>query len=128
MIEHLDIFDLEGKRAVITGGAGVLGSAIAAGLGRAGAETAICDIVDIRKPVQRLRKNGINAQNRYLLFDKKGKLTPRGNSIIGHTPMGRFGNPEDLIGVCIWLASDASKFVTGTVIPIDGGFSAFSGV
>ena len=42
--------------------------------------------------------------------------------------MGRFGNPEDLIGVCIWLASDASKFVTGTVIPIDGGFNAYSGV
>ena len=274
MIEHLDIFELKGKKAVITGGAGVLGSAIAAGLGKAGAEIAICDIADIRKLIRRLRKNGINArgyhidvmrreaieecrrevmkdlghvdillnaaggnikdattsknlsffdlprdglekvvglnlfggailpsqvfgkemvknkaggsiinissmnaftpltripgysaakaavsnftqwlavhfareynkkirvnaiapgfflteQNHYLLFDKKGKLKPRGNSIISHTPMGRFGNPEDLIGVCIWLASDASKFVTGTVIPIDGGFSAFSGV
>lgn len=45
-----------------------------------------------------------------------------------HTPMARFGIPDDLIGVCIWLVSDASKFVTGIVIPIDGGFSAYSGV
>jgi len=67
-------------------------------------------------------------QNHFLLFDKDGNLTERGASIISHTPMARFGKPEDLAGVCIWLASDASKFVTGVVIPIDGGFSAFSGV
>jgi NAD(P)-dependent dehydrogenase (short-subunit alcohol dehydrogenase family) len=67
-------------------------------------------------------------QNRFLLTTESGDLTPRGKSIIGHTPMGRFGDPDDLIGACLWLASDASKFVTGTVIPIDGGFSAFSGV
>ena len=52
----------------------------------------------------------------------------RGTSIISHTPMARFGKPEDLTGVCLWLASDASKFVSGIVVPIDGGFSAFSGV
>ena len=57
-----------------------------------------------------------------------GNLTPRGQTILGHTPLGRFGNPEDLIGATLWLASDASRFVTGTIIPVDGGFSAFSGV
>ena len=67
-------------------------------------------------------------QNRYLLLDEKGSLTRRGESIIGHTPMGRFGDPDELIGACIWLASDASKFVTGVIVPIDGGFNAFSGV
>lgn len=68
-------------------------------------------------------------QNRFLLTDEKtGELLPRGQAIINHTPMGRFGNPEDLIGTVIWLLSPASKFITGTVIPIDGGFSAFSGV
>jgi NAD(P)-dependent dehydrogenase (short-subunit alcohol dehydrogenase family) len=70
----------------------------------------------------------LTGQNRFLLTDKEGNLTPRGNTIIAHTPMGRFGDPEDLIGACVWLASDASKFVTGIVVPIDGGFSAFSGV
>ena len=83
---------------------------------------------------KRLRVNAIapgfflTRQNRYLLLDEKGNLTPRGKTILSHTPMGKFGDPEDLIGVCIWLASDASRFVTGIVIPIDGGFSAFSGV
>jgi NAD(P)-dependent dehydrogenase (short-subunit alcohol dehydrogenase family) len=68
-------------------------------------------------------------QNRFLLTDPEtGELKPRGNKIIQHTPMGRFGQPGDLIGTLIWLASDASKFVTGVTIPIDGGFSAYSGV
>ncbi len=68
-------------------------------------------------------------QNRFLLTDEQtGELTARGKTIIGHTPMGEFGKPEDLIGVAQWLASDASRFVTGIVVPIDGGFSAFSGV
>jgi len=70
----------------------------------------------------------LTTQNRYLLLDENNNLTERGRKIIEHTPMGRFGNPEDLIGVCIWLASDASKFVTGVVIPVDGGFNAYSGV
>lgn len=67
-------------------------------------------------------------QNRYLLLDEQGNLTPRGQAILAHTPMGRFGEPDDLIGTIIWLASPASAFVTGAVIPIDGGFSAFAGV
>ncbi|MBI4557709.1 MAG: SDR family oxidoreductase [Candidatus Hydrogenedentes bacterium] len=71
----------------------------------------------------------LTEQNRYLLTDKgSGELTPRGKTIIGHTPMGRFGEPDDLIGVSIWLASDAARFVTGVVVPVDGGFSAFAGV
>ncbi|MEJ2649295.1 MAG: SDR family oxidoreductase [Sedimentisphaerales bacterium] len=71
----------------------------------------------------------LTEQNRFLLTDEKtGELTARGKSIIDHTPMGRFGEPEELIGTVIWLLSDAAKFVTGVVVPIDGGFSAFSGV
>jgi len=68
-------------------------------------------------------------QNRFLLTDRTtGELTPRGRAIIDHTPMGRFGNPEDLLGTILWLLSGASAFVTGIVVPVDGGFSAFSGV
>lgn len=68
-------------------------------------------------------------QNKFLLRDEKtGELTPRGQSIVGHTPMGRFGVPEDLLGTLVWLVSPASAFVTGIVVPVDGGFSAFSGV
>lgn len=71
----------------------------------------------------------LTQQNRFLLTDEKtGELTERGKQILAHTPMGRFGNPEDLDGTVLWLLSDASKFVTGIVIPVDGGFSAFSGV
>lgn len=71
----------------------------------------------------------LTKQNRFLLTDKQtGEYTPRGKSILAHTPMGRFGNPEDLIGATLWLMSPASAFVTGTVVPIDGGFSAFGGV
>ncbi len=71
----------------------------------------------------------LTEQNRFLLTDEKtGDLTPRGQTIIDHTPMGRFGQPEELIGTTIWLLSDAAQFVTGIVVPVDGGFSAFSGV
>jgi NAD(P)-dependent dehydrogenase (short-subunit alcohol dehydrogenase family) len=71
----------------------------------------------------------LTEQNRFLLTDKEtGELTQRGKSIIDHTPMGRFGDPEDLLGTVMWLLSPASAFVTGIVVPIDGGFSAFSGV
>lgn len=274
MKENLKMFSLEGKAAVITGGAGILGSAIAKGLGKAGAEVALCDIVNAEKGAHKLQEEGIkikgyymdvldikkinecykeiindfnridilinaaggnlkeattskelsffdlplpslekvvglnlfggsilpcqvfgkhmvknkeggsiinissmsafrpltrtagysaakaavsnftqwlanhfaqeynnklrvNAiapgflltqQNRYLLLDEDGNLTTRAKSIISHTPMGKFGGPEDLIGACIWLASDASKFVTGIIVPIDGGFNAYSGV
>ena len=68
-------------------------------------------------------------QNRFLLTEKtNGELTPRGRTIIGHTPMGRFGAPEDLLGAVFWLLSPASAFVTGIVVPVDGGYSAFGGV
>jgi NAD(P)-dependent dehydrogenase (short-subunit alcohol dehydrogenase family) len=70
----------------------------------------------------------VGEQNRRLLLNEDGTLTARGQSIIAHTPMNRFGTPEDLLGATMWLISAASSFVTGIVIPIDGGFSAFSGV
>jgi NAD(P)-dependent dehydrogenase (short-subunit alcohol dehydrogenase family) len=70
----------------------------------------------------------LTEQNRSLLTESNGSLTQRGNQIIAHTPMNRFGEPEDLLGTLQWLCSDASKFVTGTIIPVDGGFSAYSGV
>jgi NAD(P)-dependent dehydrogenase (short-subunit alcohol dehydrogenase family) len=70
----------------------------------------------------------LTEQNRYLLKAADGGWTDRGKAILAHTPQDRFGNPEDLAGAAVWLASDASEFVTGTVIPVDGGFSAFSGV
>jgi NAD(P)-dependent dehydrogenase (short-subunit alcohol dehydrogenase family) len=274
MKENLKMFSLEGKTAVITGGAGVLGSAIARGIGKAGAKIALCDIVNADKVAKQLQEEGIiakgyyinvmdmekiktcrdevikdfnkvdillnaaggntkgattsedlkffdlplsalekvvglnlfggailpsqvfgkdmiknqdggsiinissmnafrpltripgysaakaavsnftqwlavhfaqeynknlrvnaiapgfflTAQNRFLLTREDGNLTPRGETIIAHTPMDKFGDPKDLIGACVWLASDASKFVTGIIVPIDGGFSAFSGV
>jgi len=274
LTDTLDMFNLKGKKAVITGGAGILGSAIAKGLGKAGAEVAICDIINTNKTVNKFKAEGIKArgyyidvldiekikachdeiindfdsidilvnaaggnikeattskelpffelplsvfekvvrlnlfggsilpcqvfgksmiknreggsilnissmsafrpltrtagysaakaavnnftqwlatyftqeynkklrvnaiapgflltqQNRYLLLDENENFTPRAKAIISHTPMGKFGDPEDLIGACIWLVSDASKFVTGVVIPIDGGFNAYSGV
>ncbi len=274
MREILEMFSLEGKTVVITGGAGVLGSAIARGLGKVGAKIALCDIVNAEKVAQELKSEGIEAkgyyinvmdiekiqscrdevikdfgkadillnaaggntkgattseelkffdlplsalekviglnlfggailpsqvfgkdmvknqnggsiinissmnafrpltripgysaakaavsnftqwlavhfaqeynkklrvnaiapgfflttQNRFLLTNEDGSLTPRGKTIIAHTPMDKFGDPEDLIGTCVWLASDAAKFVTGIIVPVDGGFSAFSGV
>ena len=70
----------------------------------------------------------IGEQNHDLLLNEDDSLTSRGQTIVDHTPMKRFGNPDDLSGTLIWLCSDASAFVTGTVIPVDGGFSAFSGV
>jgi len=70
----------------------------------------------------------LTEQNRSLLTNADGTLTERGRTIIDLTPFKRFGNPEELIGTVLWLASEASRFVTGTIIPIDGGFSACSGV
>jgi len=83
----------------------------------------------------RIRVNAIapgfflTEQNRFLLTDQQtGRLTARGESVINHTPMGRFGLPEDLLGTVLWLLSSASSFVTGVVVPVDGGFSAYAGV
>jgi NAD(P)-dependent dehydrogenase (short-subunit alcohol dehydrogenase family) len=70
----------------------------------------------------------VGDQNRRLLLNEDGSLTPRGQQIMSHTPMARFGVPDDLLGTLLWLVSPASAFVTGIVVPVDGGFSAFSGV
>ncbi len=71
----------------------------------------------------------LGEQNRFLMVDKDtGEWTPRGKKVIDHTPMGRLGNPEDLLGCVLWLLSPASSFVTGITVPVDGGFSAYAGV
>jgi len=83
----------------------------------------------------RIRVNAIapgfflTEQNRFLLTERAtGELTARGAAILAHTPMGRFGDPADLVGTLLWLLSPAASFVTGIIVPVDGGFSAFSGV
>ena len=71
----------------------------------------------------------LGEQNRFLMIDKDtGGWTARGQKVIDHTPMGRFGVPEDLLGCVLWLLSPASSFVTGITVPVDGGFSAYAGV
>ena len=70
----------------------------------------------------------LTEQNQALLTQPDGTLTERGNAIIAHTPAGRFGSPDDLTGALLWLAGNGAAFVTGTIIPVDGGFSAYSGV
>ncbi|MGI6169546.1 MAG: SDR family oxidoreductase [Christensenellales bacterium] len=71
----------------------------------------------------------LTQQNYYLLVDKDtGERTPRGDQILGGTPMGRYGEPEELVGAVVYLCSEAASFVTGIVLPIDGGFSAYPGV
>ena len=70
----------------------------------------------------------LTEQNRFLMLAAQGGLTQRGQTILAHTPMGRFGTPEDLAGTLLWLVSPASAFVTGIVVPVDGGFSAYSGI
>jgi NAD(P)-dependent dehydrogenase (short-subunit alcohol dehydrogenase family) len=71
----------------------------------------------------------LGEQNRFLMIDKDtGGWTARGQKVIDHTPMGRLGNPEDLLGCVLWLLSPASSFVTGVTVPVDGGFSAYAGV
>ncbi len=70
----------------------------------------------------------LTEQNRTLLTNSDGSATPRGKQIIDHTPLGRYGEPEDLISTLLWLCDPRSSFVTGVIVPIDGGFSAYSGV
>ncbi len=87
-----------------------------------------------RKHSPGLRVNAIapgfflGEQNRALLVNEDGSLTERGRAIVEHTPAGRFGEPEDLVGALIWLSSPAARFVTGAIVPVDGGFGAFAGV
>lgn len=82
----------------------------------------------------KLRMNAIapgfflTEQNRTLLTQPDGSYTTRGNLVLGQTPFKRFGEPDELIGALVWLLSDSSKFVTGTVVNVDGGFAVFSGV
>ena len=83
----------------------------------------------------RIRVNAIapgfflTAQNEYLLVDKEtDKPTPRGQTILAHTPAGKYGDPNELLSTLLWLVDDASAFVSGTIIPVDGGFAAFAGV
>ena len=70
----------------------------------------------------------VGDQNRALLLNEDGTRTPRGETILAHTPAGRFGDPDDLVSTLVWLCGPGARFVTGVVIPVDGGFSAFSGV
>jgi NAD(P)-dependent dehydrogenase (short-subunit alcohol dehydrogenase family) len=70
----------------------------------------------------------VGDQNRALLIGADGGLTPRGETIIARTPLSRFGEPEELVSTVVWLVSDGARFVTGVVVPVDGGFSAFAGV
>jgi NAD(P)-dependent dehydrogenase (short-subunit alcohol dehydrogenase family) len=70
----------------------------------------------------------IGEQNRNLLLNEDGSLTQRGTTIVSQTPMKRFGKAEELRGVALWLAGDSSSLVTGIIVPVDGGFSAFRGV
>jgi NAD(P)-dependent dehydrogenase (short-subunit alcohol dehydrogenase family) len=70
----------------------------------------------------------VGHQNRSLLLRDDGELTDRGTRIIEQTPLARFGEPNDLVTTVIWLVSDGARFVTGVVVPVDGGFSAFAGV
>ena len=70
----------------------------------------------------------IGEQNRAMLIEEGGSLTERGRTIVQHTPAGRFGEPEELVGTIVWLCSPAAGFVNGVVVPVDGGFGAFSGV
>ncbi len=70
----------------------------------------------------------VGEQNRALLLDSEGKPTERGRKILDQTPLGRFGEPDDLVSTVLWLSSEGARFVTGAVVPVDGGFSAFAGV
>src|SRR5260221_403928 len=145
------LFDIHALTAVITGGSCQLAKAIALGLAQAGVKVAIKNLHAAKAAVSNftqwlavymaqeysplIRVNAIapgfflTEQNRYLLTDRQsGDLTPRGKAILSHTPAGRLGQPADLLGTLLWLVSPASAFVTGVVVPVDGGFSSFSGV
>lgn len=136
----LPLFDREGEGSIINISSMAADRPLTRVLGYSSAKAAVDNLtkwlsVEFQhKYPGNLRVNAVapgfflTTQNKELLTHADGTLTDRGQQIISHTPAGRFGDPEDLLGVCQWLCSPASKFVTGTVIPIDGGFSAYSGV
>jgi NAD(P)-dependent dehydrogenase (short-subunit alcohol dehydrogenase family) len=70
----------------------------------------------------------LGEQNRAMLINEDNSLTTRGQTIINHTPMGKFGDPSDLIGALIWLCSPSARFVTGTLVVVDGGVNAWNGI
>src|SRR5665648_488062 len=110
-------FDLTEKTAVITGGSGVICSVIAKELAKKGVRVAVVGLHAERAKVVAesiLREGGI--------------AISCGANVLEKTPMGRYGEPEELAGAILWLCSDAASFVNGAVIPIDGGFSAYWGV
>ncbi len=90
--------------------------------------------VELARRGSRVRANAIapgflvGDQNRALLLEPDGSPTARGQAIVEHTPAGRFGSPDDLVSTALWLSGPGARFVTGVVVPVDGGFSAFSGV
>ena len=141
-------FDLSGKTAAVTGGGGDLCGYMAEVLGAMGVKVAVLDIRLEKAKASvsnftrwlavHLARTGVRVnalapgffmteQLRFLHVDRKtGELLPRARKVIAHTPIGRYGEPDHLIGTLVWLLSDASSFVTGVVVPIDGGFSSYS--
>lgn len=129
-----------GRGCIINVSSMAAGAAISGVLGYSVAKAAIDSFtrwmaVDLaRRHGPGMRVNAISPgffvadQNRGALLKPDGSHTDRAKAILAHTPMGRFGAPDELVGVIRWLCSDSAAFVTGAVIPVDGGFSAFSGV
>lgn len=70
----------------------------------------------------------LTKQNHFMMVDENGGMTERAKSVVANVPMGRFGQPEEIVGAAVWLVSDSASFVTGVIIPVDGGYTAFSGV
>ncbi|NKX41240.1 SDR family oxidoreductase [Rhodobacteraceae bacterium R_SAG2] len=120
--------NLRGKNAVITGATGVIGGAMAMGLMRHGAN------VSLTYRSNRIRVNCIapgffpGPRSRGVMTNEDGSLAWRGEQIVARTPMGRLGHPEDIVGTMLFYVSGLLRYVTGTMIPVDGGFTADVGI